>query len=201
MSLDTKKSGVDAFIVHNSLSKKKPRFIGITNKKQDDFNNDFEQFDEQGLLPTTFICEMRHDNTCDLNERRCLPIQNQCWYSCLNYEQCKLEQDHNNFSCDLLKTLIKLVDKRLTKKQKLVLKKIVTTKKNTTMTSLSDRLSEELNISKTTARIILQTLRDVGIISCGRATNKGEPVRLTEIGSVIIDGLEKAANENKELKK
>ena len=121
---------------------------------------------------------------------------NRCRYSCLNYEQCILEQDHNNFSCELLKTLIKLVDKRFTKKQKLVLKKIVTTKKNTTMTSLSDRLSEELNVSKTTVRIILQTLRDIGLISCGRATNKGKPVKLTKIGSIIVDRLKEEVNEN-----
>ena len=190
-----KNSGVDVFIVHNSLSKKRSNYININHKEPKDFNNDFEQLDGQGLLPTTFICEFSYNNNCDLNERRCLPIQNQCRYSCLNYEQCILEQDHNNFYCDPLKTIIKLVDKRLTKKQKIVLKKITTTNKNTTMTSLSTILSEELNISKTTVRNILQILRDVGLIYCGSAKNKGESVRPTKIGKIIIDRLKDKENE------
>ena len=148
-----RRSGVDAFTVHNCRPADSAKKNNTYSEELHDTYNIFQKNDGQGLLPKTVLNDTLHNNGCDFNERRCLPIQNQCRYSCLNYKQCILEQDRNNFSCDLLKTLIKLVDKRLTKKQKLVLKKIVTTKKNTTMTSLSDRLSEELNVSKTTVRV------------------------------------------------
>ena len=190
---------MDAFIVRNIHPINKSGSIVLNFKKSKYSKNDFEQINGQSLLPKTFIWYDRYNNRCDLNEWRCLPIQNQCRYSCLNCKQFILGQDHNDFSCDPLKTLVKLVDKRLTKKQKLILKKISTNETKTTMTSLSNILSEELNISKTTARVILQFLRDVGLITCGKATNKGEPVRLTEIGKIIIDSLKE--NENWEMKK
>ena len=63
------------------------------------------------------------------------------------------------------------------------------------MTSLSDILSEELNISKTTVRNTLQILRDVGLINCGDAKNKGQPVGLTNIGEIIIERLKDKNNE------
>jgi len=149
---------------------------------------------QQDLLPETFIYDLRYISDCDLDERRCLPIRYRCRYLCLNYKQCISEQDHNNFSCESLKTLVKLVDKRLTKNQKRVLKKIETTQK-TTMTSLSNMLSEELNNSKITVRNILQILRDVGLINCGDVKNKGQLVSLTNIGKIII---ERSKDKNKE---
>ncbi len=145
-------------------------------------------------MPETFICDFRYNTECDLDERRCLPIRYRCQYLCLNYKQCISEQDHNNFSCESLKTLVKLVDKRLTKNQKRVLKKIETAQK-TTMTSLSNILPEELNISKTTVRNTLQILRDVGLINCGDAKNKGQLVSLTNIGEIIIERLKDKNNE------
>ena len=163
--------------------------------------NIFQNNNGQGLLLKTFIYELLHNNRCDLNERRCVPIQNKCRYLCLNCKELISDQDHFNFNCDLLDITTKLIDKRLTKKQKLILKKITTTKKNTTMTSLSNILSEELNISKTTVRNILQTLRDVGLIYCGTTKNKGEPLRPTKIGEIIIDRLKDKENENWEMKK
>lgn len=63
------------------------------------------------------------------------------------------------------------------------------------MTSLSDILSEELDISKTTVRNTLQILRDVGLINCGDAENKGQLVSLTNIGEIIIERLRDKNNE------
>lgn len=145
-------------------------------------------------MPETFICNIQYNNSCDLDERRCLPIPYRCRYLCLNYKQCISEQDHNNFSCKYIETLVKLVDKRLTRNQKRVFERIETSNK-TTMTSLSNILSEELNISKTTVRNILQVLRDTGLINCGDANNKDQFVSLTDIGEIIIEILK---DKNKE---
>lgn len=187
-------SGVDVFIVHNSHLKKKSNYIDINRKEPKELNNDFRRKNRQGLLPKKFICEWQYNNTCDLNERQCLPIQNHCHYLCLYYKQFILEPDRNDFSCNLLISLVNFVDKRLTKKQKLVLKKIKTTQKKITMTSLSNILSEELNFSKTTVRNILQILRDVDLIYCGNVKNKGEPVRLTKIGEIVNNRLKEKEN-------
>jgi transcription initiation factor IIE alpha subunit len=75
----------------------------------------------------------------------------------------------------------------MTKKQKLVLMKISHVKNKMTMSFLAERLSDELKFGKTTARIILQTLRDVGLISCGSSRDKGKPVKLTKIGKIVIN--------------
>jgi len=71
----------------------------------------------------------------------------------------------------------------------------------TTMTSLSNILSDELGISKTTVRNILQVLRDVGLINCGNAENKGQIVSLTNIGKIIIEILKDKTKEKMEMKK
>ena len=70
-----KNSGVDVFIVHDSLSKKRSNYINLNHTKSIELEKNLMQLDEQGLLPITFICEIRYNNTRDLNERRCLPIQ------------------------------------------------------------------------------------------------------------------------------
>lgn len=149
----------------------------------------------QGLMPKTFIYKISNSYDCDLNERRCLPIQNRCRYLCLNCKEFIPEQDHKNFNCDLLEVTAKLVDKRLTKKQKLVLKKISQIDSKMTMSFLVVKFSDELQIGRTTVRVILQTLRDVGLISCGSSVNKGNSVKLTHVGKIVVNRLN--WNENK----
>ena len=141
----------------------------------------------QSLLHKTFIYDFQY-NKSDLDERRCLPIRYRCRNLCINYKQIKSKQDQEKLFYESLTTLIRIIDKRLTKNQKRILKKIQTTKQ-TTMTSLSDIFSKELDISKTTVRNSLQIFREIGLIYCGNAENKGQLVSFTPIGEIILDEL------------
>ncbi len=55
----------------------------------------------------------------------------------------------------------------------------------TLYTTLIDKVSEELEIPKSTVRWNLKGLRDSGLIAAGDRDNKGVPVRLTETGRVM----------------
>jgi len=144
---------------------------------------------EQSLLPIRFIYYKNNNIMVDCNERRCLPIytEHQAIYRGTLESTINIEND-------LLDVVNKLVEKRLTKKQKLVLRKISQIETKMTMSFLAKKLSLELKVGKSTIRIILQTLRDVGLISCGSYDNKGKPVELTRIGRIVskkLDGEKK----------
>ncbi len=76
-------------------------------------------------------------------------------------------------------------ERRLTEKQKAMLRVVSTIQGETIYTSLIDRVSEEMGIPRSTVRWSLKGLRDSGLISAGDRDNKGVPVRLTEAGRVM----------------
>jgi DNA-binding MarR family transcriptional regulator len=75
--------------------------------------------------------------------------------------------------------------RRLTEKQRMMLRIVAEVQGDTLYTTLIDRVSEELNIPKSTVRWNLKGLRDAGLIAAGDRDNKGVPVRLTESGRVM----------------
>jgi len=186
---------VDAFIVHNCHHKNNVKKNNNYIQEIKKIHNIYQKNNGQGLLPKKLIYENFNNINHDLNERRCLPIQNRCQFLCLNCKEYISDQDHTNFQCDLIEVTAKLVNKRLTKKQKIVLKKISQIKTKMNMSFLVIKLSDELGVGRTTIRVILQTLRDIGLISCGNSKNKGDPVKLTPIGKIIVNRLK--WNENK----
>jgi len=192
---------VDAFIVQKGPSK----FDSINDYI--DTNNDrfcFELFSknsEQSLLPKRDIYEISNNINRDLNERRCLPIQKQCRFLCLNCNEINSEIDHKNFSCNLIKTTLKIAENRLTKKQKYILIKITQIEDKKTMSFLVRQFSKELNVGKSTVRVILQNLRDIGLINCGNSQTKGIPVKLTPVGDIIVNQLILNKNKTKVMKK
>jgi hypothetical protein len=180
MGVNTQKTGVDAFITdthHHNANKINPSPIITPPLKRN----------RQGLL----LKKLKYrtpNNKNDCYEWRCLPI-----YKIRKptpvIELITPDTKNTNFNQDLINVITKLVDKRLTKKQKLILKKISNIENKTTMSFLTVTLSKELKIGKTTARNTLQTLRDVGLIYCGNSENKGTPVKITRIGKIVIDRL------------
>ena len=75
--------------------------------------------------------------------------------------------------------------RRLTGKQRMILRIVAEVQGETLYTTLIDRVSEELDIPKSTVRWNLKGLRDAGLIAAGDRDNKGVPVRLTETGKVM----------------
>jgi DNA-binding MarR family transcriptional regulator len=75
--------------------------------------------------------------------------------------------------------------RKLTDKQKMMLRIVAEVQGETLYTTLIDRVSEELGIPKSTVRWNLKGLRDAGLISAGDRENKGVPVKLTEAGRVM----------------
>ena len=82
---------------------------------------------------------------------------------------------------------------RLTEKQRILLRHIALRygnhNGNLTLTSLIDRLSSELKMSRSTVRWNLIGLRDAGLIKAGSRDNKGVPVKLTEAGLLVVSRL------------
>jgi DNA-binding transcriptional ArsR family regulator len=76
--------------------------------------------------------------------------------------------------------------RRLTDKQRMMLRIVAEVQGETLYTTLIDRVSEELEIPKSTVRWNLKGLRDSGLIAAGDRDNKGVPVRLTETGRVMF---------------
>jgi len=92
---------------------------------------------------------------------------------------------------DILGTLRRLAGNRLTQKQKLVLCKISALDSEMTMSTLLRQIAHEENMGESTARLVLQNLRDIGLIECGRNGNKGVPVCLTPVGEVLVQHSER----------
>ena len=76
-------------------------------------------------------------------------------------------------------------ERRLTEKQRAMLRVVSTVQDDTIYTSLIDKVSEEMSIPRSTVRWSLKGLRDSGLIYAGDRDNKGVPVRLTEAGRVM----------------
>ena len=76
--------------------------------------------------------------------------------------------------------------RRLTEKQKMMLQIVSEVQGETLYTTLIEKVSDELEIPKSTVRWNLKGLRDVGLIEAGNRENKGIPVRLTETGRIMV---------------
>ncbi len=87
----------------------------------------------------------------------------------------------------LLEVLVKLINERLTKKQKLIIDFLSKSENKFTATSLVRKLSKELNCSKSALWNNLQTLK-----KCGLLENKaGEAIKLSQISKIVLLGGEK----------
>jgi len=75
--------------------------------------------------------------------------------------------------------------RRLTEKQRMMLRIVAEFQGEIIYTTLIERVSAELDIPKSTVRWNLKGLRDAGLIAAGDRDNKGVPVRLTETGRVM----------------
>jgi hypothetical protein len=75
--------------------------------------------------------------------------------------------------------------RRLTEKQRMMLRIVSEVQGDTLYTTLIERVSEELDIPKSTVRWNMKGLRDSGLIDAGDRENKGVPVRLTDAGRVM----------------
>jgi len=77
---------------------------------------------------------------------------------------------------------------RLTKKQRMLLRWLSEEyREEMVYTALIERISEDLDIPKSTVRWNLRGLREVGLIRAGDKENKGIPVRLTERGQIVAE--------------
>jgi DNA-binding transcriptional ArsR family regulator len=77
--------------------------------------------------------------------------------------------------------------RRLTEKQRMMLRIVSEVQDNTLYTTLIEKVSEELDIPKSTVRWNMKGLRDAGLIAAGDRENKGVPVRLTDAGRVMAE--------------
>lgn len=77
---------------------------------------------------------------------------------------------------------------RLTKKQRMLLNWLAKEyREELVYTTIIERISEDLNIPRSTVRWNLRGLREAGLIRAGDRENKGIPVGLTEMGRIMAD--------------
>jgi Mn-dependent DtxR family transcriptional regulator len=55
------------------------------------------------------------------------------------------------------------------------------------MTHLVSSLSQELEVSEPTVRRTVQLLRELGLVTCGNQFSKGRVVRVTRLGSAVLE--------------
>ena len=88
------------------------------------------------------------------------------------------------------RALIEASSDRLTEKQREILRWLGEKyEEEMVYTVLIERLSLELGVPKSTVRWNLRGLREAGLIKAGDRENKGIPVGLTGMGSVLVDYL------------
>lgn len=86
------------------------------------------------------------------------------------------------------RALVAAASNRFTEKQRRLLKWLSEEySEREVYTVLIDRLSEDLNIPKSTVRWNLRRLREAGLIRAGDRDNKGVPVGLTEPGRLMAE--------------
>ena len=87
----------------------------------------------------------------------------------------------------MTQTIQALSEKKLTSKQRAILRFISQISGDLLYTNIIDYLSHEMKLPKSTVRWNMKGLRDNGLIQAGDQENKGVPVRLTEVGRIMID--------------
>ena len=77
---------------------------------------------------------------------------------------------------------------RLTRKQRRLLRWLVEEYRDEMVyTALIDKISEDMDIPRSTVRWSLRGLRDAELITAGDRENKGMPVRLTKRGEIVAN--------------
>jgi len=88
------------------------------------------------------------------------------------------------------RALVAAASSGMKEKQRMLLKWLAENRdEKAVYTVLIGRLSESLDIPKSTVRWNLRGLREAGLIRAGDRENKGIPVGLTEMGSLIAEHL------------
>jgi len=88
----------------------------------------------------------------------------------------------------LERALTAAASSRLTKKQRMLLRWLAEDyREEGVYTALIERMSEILNIPRSTVRWNLRGLREMGLIRAGDRENKGIPVSLTERGRIVAE--------------
>jgi len=94
---------------------------------------------------------------------------------------------HHKEIDNMTQTIQTLSIKKLTSKQRAILRFISNIRGDLLYTNIIDYLSNEMKLPKSTVRWNMKGLRDTGLIQAGDQDNKGVPVRLTEIGRIMTD--------------
>ncbi len=89
------------------------------------------------------------------------------------------------------KALVLLAEKKLTRRQKLVLIRVYELGGYRSMTGLAERLSRELKMPISTAKWCLRELRDMMLLKGGSAEEKGVKCMLTPAGLLVAKHLKK----------
>ncbi len=87
---------------------------------------------------------------------------------------------------DLYKTIVLFGLKKLTTRQKELLIYIHKLGNARTLTYLAKKYSEEKGVSYSTIKWNLRELRDLNLITGGDVNSKGETVRLTRAGEIVV---------------
>lgn len=74
----------------------------------------------------------------------------------------------------------------MNKNQVKILEELATNGHYVTVTNFLESLSEKEKISPSTLRWNAKILKDLGLITCGDLKNKGCPVKLTNMGILIL---------------
>ena len=93
----------------------------------------------------------------------------------------------------LLASFFQLADARLNDTQKLVLRmsRELLRFHDLTLTALSDKVSQRSNVPYSTAKYCMRSLKDMGLLTGGDLSNKGQVARLTNEAQILVDYLER----------
>jgi len=87
---------------------------------------------------------------------------------------------------EIIRVLVSICKRRLTQKQKFVLRMLLREQDNTSYSKFSARLSESTGIPLSTVKRILKSLRECGLVEYER----GVPLRLSSVGELIAEALD-----------
>lgn len=79
-----------------------------------------------------------------------------------------------------------MLNKILTPRQKKITE-LVKQSNGKNMTEIIENVRNETSASEPTVRRTLQMLRQLGVLECGDCKNKGEEVKLTKTGQLILE--------------
>jgi Fe2+ or Zn2+ uptake regulation protein len=90
---------------------------------------------------------------------------------------------------ELVETVQKIADERLTAKQKAIMKYVSVMVDEIAITKLVRRLMKMLACSETAVWNNVNQLRRIGVLEYGNVHTKGMPVRVTEVGRIVCENV------------